>query len=887
MLLRRSALSPSVLVLLLIFGGYLVWLLPGAGSPAWRAGLGNLWPLLISVLALVLIVRRIQHRPVEERPGWWAVAGSVLAYICGTVIWTGLELFTDTPPFPSLADISYLLVAPLFTLAVWGFPRSPLNRLVGWRLTLDLLVFLVAAGSWLWVWLIAPALLDDGALVTRVIAALYPLFDLLLLTLIVGIALQTSPPLYLRWLAAAVASYACGDLIFAVLTAQDAYFTGHPADLFWPLASVLCVMAVHSRTGTQSVRWKRLAPAVCFSLPYAAALSTIGLLIWSHNGPVGIEPLALGAVLLTMLLVSVRQTLAWIEAARLRQSLQTLNATLEARVHERTRDVRATFEGGLLSLGTALEARDFETAGHTERVVKFAYALGVALNLSPAELDSLVEGAYLHDLGKLAVPDQILLKPGKLTPEEWTVMQSHAPRGHALATRLPHLSSDALQIIRHHHERWVGGGYPYGLVGEAIPRLARVFAVCDAYDVLTSERPYKAAWSRESAYAELRAQAGHRFEPAVVEAFLTLDLSAVLRDGALRPAAQAAEERFEGKLQARTQQLTDTLQDTETLLTLSQLSEVPQEFRVLTRSVLGALTPALKFDWGGLMQLREGLIQSELLWQSQALRPAPKVPKNVQLPPDQGLVWRALETQENLFIDDYASYPEGNPALIQLNVQSIAFLPLRGGPADTVLTVVRTCPGAPFTPRERSLLAAAARTLSSARERAAYEASLQQLARTDALTALPNRRAFTAHLEAALGAGSTGAGLLLFDLNGFKQVNDTLGHPAGDELLCLVARALDQAFPGAAFRLGGDEFAVVRTGREVTSLRALVGQARVAVERAAAPRFPGVTISIGAAAVPPDAENLTALLHVADERLYADKARQRAQKGRDSEIPIL
>ena len=880
MLRQHFTLPRSVLPLLLTFGSYLVWLLTNAGPPSWRPVLGSFWQLLVFLMAARLVALQIAQRPAAERPSWRAVVAALLAYQFGTAAWAGLELLTDTPPFPSIADAGYLLVAPLLALAVWRFPRAPLSRSAGWRLTLDLLVFMVAAGSWLWVWLIASALQDDGPLVTRIIAALYPLFDLLLLTLIMGIALQSASPPYLRWLAAAVTSYACGDLFFAALTAQDAYYTGHPIDLFWSLAAVLCVAAVLSRTGNQTARWTRLAPAVSFGLPYVAALSTAGLLTWSLTHTPDAAPLAVGAMLLTMLLVSARQTLAWTEAAELQQSLQALNATLEARVHERTRDVRATFEGGLLSLGTALEARDFETAGHTERVVKFAHALGVALELRPAELDSLVEGAYLHDLGKLAVPDQILLKPGKLTPDEWTVMKSHAVRGHALATRLPHLSTDALQIIRHHHERWAGGGYPFGLVGETIPRLARIFAVCDVYDALTSERPYKAAWSPEAARTELRAQAGRQFEPAVVEAFLGLDLPTVLRDGALRPAAQAAEDRFEGKLQARTQELIDTLHDTETLLTLSQLSALPQPVGVLTRAVLGALTPALDFDWGGLMQVKDGLIQSETLWQSQALWPASGMPDTVQLPPNHGLVWRALQAQDNLFIDDYAACPGASPALIDLGVQSIAFLPLRGGAANTVLTVVRTRQNAPFTARERSLLEAAVRTLGSARERAAYEASLQHLALTDALTELPNRRAFTARLEAALAENPVHhVGLLLFDLDGFKQVNDTQGHPAGDELLCLVAQALEQVFPEGAFRLGGDEFAVMQMGEEAFPLYDLVRQARSAVEQATSPRFPGVTLSVGTAAAPTDARNLEALLHAADKRLYTDKARHRAWNG--------
>ena len=167
MLFRRPTMSPAVLVLLLTFGSYLIWLLTDARPPAWRPVLGNLWTLLICLMATRLVALQILRRPAAERPSWWAVVGALLAYQSGAVTWAVLELLTDTPPFPSLADAGYLLVAPLLALAVWRFPRPPLGRSAGWRLTLDLLVFLVACGSWLWVLLVAPALLSDGSLMAR------------------------------------------------------------------------------------------------------------------------------------------------------------------------------------------------------------------------------------------------------------------------------------------------------------------------------------------------------------------------------------------------------------------------------------------------------------------------------------------------------------------------------------------------------------------------------------------------------------------------------------------------------------------------------------------------------------------------------------------------
>jgi len=199
------------------------------------------------------------------------------------------------------------------------------------------------------------------------------------------------------------------------------------------------------------------------------------------------------------------------ELKRAQQALETLNLSLQA-----------TLEGGLLGLGIALEARDLETSGHTLRVMQLSMQLGQALDLDAVKLTELKHGASLHDLGKLTIPDTVLLKPGRLTPQEWTIMQTHAHNGYEIASRIPTLARAALDVIRHHHERWDGTGYPDRLAASAIPLLARIFAVCDVYDALTSERPYKHAWTHEAALNELRAQSARQFDPQVVAAFLTL-----------------------------------------------------------------------------------------------------------------------------------------------------------------------------------------------------------------------------------------------------------------------------------------------------------------------------------------------------------------------------
>lgn len=184
--------------------------------------------------------------------------------------------------------------------------------------------------------------------------------------------------------------------------------------------------------------------------------------------------------------------------------------------------LRETLAGSLLSLGLALEARDLETSGHTQRVVALSVRLAQAMGLAPEEIDDLKQGAYLHDIRKLTIPDAILTKPGPLDAGEWSLMKTHTTAGYSIASQMPTLARSALLVIRHHHERWDGTGYPDRLAGQDISRLARIFAVCDVYDALTSERPYKRAWTHEQAVAELTGQAAKHFDPQMVATFVEL-----------------------------------------------------------------------------------------------------------------------------------------------------------------------------------------------------------------------------------------------------------------------------------------------------------------------------------------------------------------------------
>ncbi len=172
-------------------------------------------------------------------------------------------------------------------------------------------------------------------------------------------------------------------------------------------------------------------------------------------------------------------------------------------------------------LGVALDFRDNETAGHARRVARYSFEIAKAIGCSSEQLVQMNRGAYLHDLGKIAIPDGILLKKGKLTPKEREVMRTHAWIGYNLISRITLLAPVA-EILLTHHERYDGAGYPRGLQGDAIPLGARIFAIADTLDAMTSDRPYRKALPYSAAREEIKQEAGRQFDPEIVKAFLSI-----------------------------------------------------------------------------------------------------------------------------------------------------------------------------------------------------------------------------------------------------------------------------------------------------------------------------------------------------------------------------
>jgi len=213
---------------------------------------------------------------------------------------------------------------------------------------------------------------------------------------------------------------------------------------------------------------------------------------------------------------------------RLEQARQRHRTSLERRVRDRTaelqqalQDLETAYSTTLWALVAALDAREQEVSNHSQRVVRFTQAIARRVGIDERELPDIGRGALLHDIGKIGITDAVLLKPGKLTEAEWVVMRTHPQIGFDILKSVPFLGSPA-DLVLTHQERFDGSGYPRGLAGEALPMAARVFAVADTYDAITSDRPYRKRQSHEAARAEIKRCSGTQFDPRCVEAFLSI-----------------------------------------------------------------------------------------------------------------------------------------------------------------------------------------------------------------------------------------------------------------------------------------------------------------------------------------------------------------------------
>lgn len=240
--------------------------------------------------------------------------------------------------------------------------------------------------------------------------------------------------------------------------------------------------------------------AICYII-----ISVLSGYIWEYN--------------LTAILALFALALMTWAAASLLDNTLAHNEKLVSDLQGSNREIQSAYETTLEGWSRALEIRDRETQGHTKRVTDLTLRIAKQMGFDEEQLTHIHRGILLHDIGKLGIPDDILHKPGPLTEKEWGIMRLHPQIAYNLIYPIEYLRP-ALNIPRHHHEKWDGTGYPDGLKGEAIPLEARIFALVDVYDALSYDRPYRKAWEKEKVLAYIKSESGKHFDPAVVELFI-------------------------------------------------------------------------------------------------------------------------------------------------------------------------------------------------------------------------------------------------------------------------------------------------------------------------------------------------------------------------------
>jgi diguanylate cyclase (GGDEF)-like protein/putative nucleotidyltransferase with HDIG domain len=552
--------------------------------------------------------------------------------------------------------------------------------------------------------------------------------------------------------------------------------------------------------------------------------------------------------------------------------------------------------GVIEALALAVEAKDTGSNEHLRRMLIYAEGVGREMGLKDDELKALQAAALLHDIGKLAVPDYILSKPGRLTPEEFDRLKVHPLVGAEIIerARFPYAVAP---IVRAHHERWDGSGYPFGLHGEEIPVGARILAAVDTLDALASDRHYRRAMSMDRALVAVSCEAGKAFDPAVVAVLRRIhrDLEDKARDLRMDPSplAHSLEKANQGAFPAGADG-SAAHSSGSFLASITAARKEEQTLHDLLQTIGHSLD--LKETMGQLQLKLEGLIPNDtaVLYALrgdglQAVHVAGqnfKAFEDLRVRLGMGLSGGVAVTRKPTVNgrpgDDliYSADPEAGSRL-----KSGLALPLEvGQELIGILTLYSDKPNA-YTPEHLRPLLALAPKLAVWLENALKFHQAESMATNDYLTGLPNAGSLYLHLQNEIcrcERQSSDLVLMLCDLDGFKKVNDTFGHLVGNKVLQLVAKGLKESCREYDFvaRMGGDEFVVVLPGLPEDAIRSREDRFRQMVEEAGieACGEEMLGLSVGEARFGRDGRTADELIHCADERMYENKVARKELK---------
>jgi len=581
------------------------------------------------------------------------------------------------------------------------------------------------------------------------------------------------------------------------------------------------------------------------------------------------------------------------------RSYRTYLGRLEAQ-KKHAEEIAALHLRTIEALSLAIEAKDHTTHDHLRRVQVYAVEIAKDLGLNQDQLNAIRAAAMLHDIGKLAVPEHILSKPGRLTPEEFEKMKIHPIVGAEILDRVQ-FPYPVVPIVRSHHEKWDGTGYPDGLKSEGIPIGARILSAVDCFDALASERPYRQAMTPQESMNALASEKGRSFDPRVVEImerrYLELEEMVNTMESERRrldiapkvhrpaaPSSGFAEVANDAEVRA-TSFLTSIIsarQEAQLLFELAQTLGNSLSLKETLSVVAIRLKQMIPHESIVFFVCQEGMLIPEYVHGVDF-----DLFSSLRIPLGQGLSGWVARNEKPI--------TNGNPGAETLHLagssratalQSALSVPLRGRDGVAGVLTLYHREKSFFTKDHLRMLLAGSSKLGVSVENALQYERAQSTASTDFLTGLPNARSICQHLEKELSRvrrAKTALAVLLCDLNGFKKVNDTFGHLTGNRLLQEIAarfksscREYDQVG-----RLGGDEFVFVLpevTKDNVAEMQKRLSRAVEEASRSACPEMI-VSVSVGSSFYPEDGGSGEDLLSEADRNMYEFKEKHYSMSG--------
>ncbi len=660
------------------------------------------------------------------------------------------------------------------------------------------------------------------------------------------------------------------------------------AALVFFLANTLPISVVIALTENKSSR-KVWSECYFWSFPYylvgAAVVGLVGII----NQRAGWQTSLLVLPVIYWVYRSYRLYLGRLEAEKERVEVEKRHVEQIASLNMRT----------IEALALAIEAKDHTTHTHLQRVRTYAVEIAKEIGLSSDEIEALRAAALLHDIGKLAVPENIINKPGRLTPEEFEKMKVHPLVGAEILDRVA-FPYPVAPIVRSHHERWDGSGYPAGLTGEEIPVGARILAVVDCLDALASDRQYRPAIPLERAMNTVKERAGTWFDPKIVAVlerrFVDLERIAQNQEEGFVPSGFSQGLRVERGLAPATgfeKSADNPSNDADFLTSIASARQEAQAMFELSQDLgnslslsetlsvlLMRLRKLVPYDSIAVFVNRNGWLLPELVSGENF-----RVLSSLKIRMGEGLCGWVAENCKPIINGNpqvevgYLSDPEKHSVL-----SSALAVPLQGlNGVVGVLAMYHSTLDA-FTPDHLRILLAVASKVALSVENALRYQQAESSATTDFLTGLPNARSLFVHLAqevARCRRMKTSLAVMVCDIDGLKAINDSFGHLEGDKLLREFGTRLRDACRGYDYvaRMGGDEFVVTAPGLTLEAAQEKtirLNQAAIEAGRHTCGRDM-IALSVGTAFCPEDGYDVEALLAEADRRMYAVKQAHHAQ----------